>query len=364
MQSLLLLLGFAASELPRARSPSSSRKAESGLQPKPLVTAKRQMVVAANPLAAEAGLAILRKGGSAVDAGIATQMVLNLVEPQSSGIGGGGFILYLGRRRASSSPASTAARPRPPPPRRSCSSMPTASRCRAMQAMASGLSVGVPGALAALKLAHDKYGKLPWAELFEPAIALAREGFAISPRLARLIADADPQSFTPDARAYFFDAQGRPLPAGYKLANPALADTFEAIARDGPDAFYKGDIATRHRRRGAERSAQARQAHGRGPRHLSRHRARAHLRALSRATRFAAWRPPSSGAVAVAQVLGIIEPFDLGPAPLGARAVHLIVEAERLALRRPRRAISPIPISSPFRSRACSIRPISPSAAR
>ncbi len=177
------------------------------------------MVVAAHPLAAEAGLAILRKGGSAVDAGIATQMVLNLVEPQSSGIGGGGFILYwdAGAKQLTSidgrETAPAAATPElfldadgKPLPRDA--------------AMASGLSVGVPGALAALKLAHDKYGKLPWAELFQPAIALAREGFRVSPRLAKLIAEMDPQSFAPEARAYFFDAQGRPWPAGYKLANP------------------------------------------------------------------------------------------------------------------------------------------------
>ena len=149
--------------------------------------------------------------------------------------------------------------------------------------MASGLSVGVPGVLAALKLAHDKYGKLPWAELFQPAIALARDGFPISPRLAKLLAEADPQSFAPEARAYFFDAQGRPWPAGYKLTNPALADTFETIARDGPEAFYEGDIASDIAARGAERSAQAGQAYGRGSRQLPRQGARAGLRALSRA---------------------------------------------------------------------------------
>ena len=202
--------GFAASELaPRALA-FEQPESESGFQPKPLVTAKRHMVVAAHPLAAEAGLAILRKGGSAVDAGIATQMVLNLVEPQSSGIGGGGYILYWdagAKQLASIDGRETAPAAATPELFLDANGKPLPRDA----AMASGLSVGVPGALAALKLAHDKHGKLPWAELFEPAIALAREGFPISPRLAKLIAEIDPQSFAPDARAYFFDAQGRPL---------------------------------------------------------------------------------------------------------------------------------------------------------
>jgi gamma-glutamyltranspeptidase/glutathione hydrolase len=185
--------------------------------------------------------------------------------------------------------------------------------------------------LAALKLAHDKYGKLPWAELFQPAIALARDGFAISPRLAKLIAEADPQSFAPDARSYFFDAQGRPYPAGYKLANPALADTFKAIAHDGGEAFYKGDIA--------KDIAGAVQSDPRKPgkltaQDIAAYRAieREPVCVLYRAHKVCGMGPSSSGGVAVAQVLGIIEPFHLGPAPLGARAAHLIAEAERLAL--------------------------------
>ena len=217
-------------------------ESESGFQPKPLVTAKKHMVVAAHPLAAEAGLAILRKGGSAVDAGIAVQMVLNLVEPQSSGIGGGGYILYWdagSKQLASIDGRETAPAAATPELFLDADGKPLPRDA----AMASGLSIGVPGALAALALAHDKYGKLPWAELFEPAIALARDGFPISPRLAQMLAEADPLSFAPAARAYFFDAQGRPWPVGYKLANPALADTFETIARDGAKAFYQGDIA-------------------------------------------------------------------------------------------------------------------------
>ena len=322
--AFLLLFGGAAPlrayELPEGSS---------GFTPKSLVTAKRHMVVAANPLAAEAGLAMLRKGGSAVDAAIATQMVLNVVEPQSSGIGGGAFILtfdaatktllnFDGRETA---PA--AATPElffdaegKPLPRKA--------------AMESGRSVGVPGVLAALKLAHDQYGKLPWPELFAPALALAREGFAVSPRLAQLLAESDPASFTPEARAYFFDAAGRSWPTGYKLTNPALAATFEAIAKDGPDAFYEDGIA--------RDIAAAVASDPRGPGTLTAEdlaRYRAKLRepvcVLYRAYEVCGAAPPSSGAVTVGQVLALVAPFDLGTEPLAALPVHLIVEAERVA---------------------------------
>jgi gamma-glutamyltranspeptidase/glutathione hydrolase len=302
----------------------------SGIAAKPLLKARKQRVVTAHPLATEAALTILRKGGSANDAGIAAQMVLNLVEPQSSGIGGGAFILtwdasdrrlasYDGRETAPSAAtpelfldATGKALPKP-------------------VAIASGLSIGVPGALAALKLAHVRHGKLPWAELFEPAITLARDGFAVSPRLAKMLSEADAASFTPDARAYFFDADGRPWPSGYKLKNPALAETFATIAREGPEAFYQGKIAGD--------MAAAAQSDPRIPGKLStedlanyRAKEREPVCVLYRKHRVCAPGPPSSGAVAVGQVLELIAPFDLGAAPLTPEAVHLIGEAERLAL--------------------------------
>ena len=287
------------------------------------------VVSAADPRAAAAGREMLRAGGSATDAAIAMMLALNVVEPQSSGIGGGGYILYwdAGSKQLASidgrETAPAAATPKlfldaddKPLPRDA--------------AMASGLSIGVPGALGALALAHDKYGKLPWAELFEPAIVLAREGFPISPRFAQMLAEADPQSFAPAARAYFFDAQGRPWPVGYKLANPALADTLETIARDGAKAFYQGDIA--------KDIASTVQNDPRKPGKLAAediasYRAieREPICAPYRAHRVCGMGPSSSGGVTVAQVLGIVEPFNLGPAPLGARATHVIAEAERLA---------------------------------
>ena len=302
---------------------------ESGLTPKPLVKAKKHMVVAAHPLAAEAGLAMLRQGGSAIDAGIAAQMVLNLVEPQSSGIGGGAFMLYWDA--AARTLASYDGRETAPAAATSALFLDADGKPLSREAaIASGRSVGVPGVLAALKLMHDKYGKLPWAALFQPAIELARDGFPVSPRLAKALADMGPDSFTPDARAYFFDAQARPWPAGYKLKNPALAETFAIIARDGTKPFYQGAIAAD--------IAKAVQNDPRKPGKLTvedlanyRAKEREPVCALYRDHRVCGAGPPSSGAVAVGQTLGILAPFDLGATPFSLSAAHALAEAERLA---------------------------------
>ena len=323
--TLALFLAFGAPPLRAFEQPEGG----SGFAPKPLVKAKHHMVVAAQPLAAEAGLAMLRKGGSAVDAGIATQMVLNLVEPQSSGIGGGAFILYWDKQKnelAGFDGRETAPSAATPELFLDEDGKPLARDA----AMASGLSVGAPGVLAALKLAHDKYGKLPWAELFQPAIDLARGGFPVSPRLAKQLAGADPNSFAPEARAYFFDAEGKPWPAGHHLTNEALADTLATIAREGPDAFYKGDIA-----RDIAHAVQSdpRKQGKLAAEDLASYRAkeREAVCAAYRAYRVCGAALPSSGGITVSQVLGLIEPYDLGPVPLGATGVHIVAEAERLA---------------------------------
>ncbi len=301
----------------------------SGFAQKPLVKAKKHMIVAAHPLATQAGLDMLRKGGAAIDAGIAAQMVLTLVEPQSSGIGGGAFVLYWdaaqetltnydGRETAPAGATpelflDAAGNPLPRP-----------------VAMHSGLSVGVPGVLAVLKLVHDEYGKLPWAELFQPAIKLARAGFPVSARLSKMLGDADINTFDAVARAYFFDKNGKPHSAGTVLKNEELAQTLETLANEGIEAFYEGPIAS-----DIVKTVQSDQ---RGASTLSEKdfadyqpKKRPAVCVPYRSVSVCGMGPPSSGAVAVGQTLRMIEPFDLGTSPIDASAMHAIVEAQRLA---------------------------------
>lgn len=289
------------------------------------------MVVAAHPLAAEIGRDVLRRGGSAVDAAIAVQLVLNLVEPQSSGLGGGAFLVHFSAGDGAIATfdgretAPLAAKPdrfmrdgRPMP-------FPAAVR--------SGLSVGVPGTLAMLELAHQRFGRLPWASLFEPAIRLASEGFPISRRLAVLLSERAAGSFAPNARRYFFDAAGAPWPPGHMQVNAEFADTLKEIAAGGAQAFYKGIIAK------AIVAAVSGAAGGPGDMTLAdlaayRARERPPVCVPYRAYRVCGMGPPSSGGLAVAQALKLLEAFDLGRGPdarMGAHALHLIGEAGKLA---------------------------------
>lgn len=206
---------------------------------------REAMVAAANPHAVEAAIEILREGGSAVDAAIAAEMVLGLVEPQSSGIGGGGFMLYYDARTERIG----AYDGREHAPAGATPTMFLDARGRPMDfldAVASGRSIGTPLLVPMLKLAHEDHGRLPWARLFEPAIRLAEEGFEISPRMARLIAIAGERGRLRadfQTRAYFFDRDGAPWPAGHVLRNPAYAATLRAIAAQGPSALTQGPIA-------------------------------------------------------------------------------------------------------------------------
>jgi len=306
--------------------------------------ASRHMAAAANPLAAAAGREMLRQGGSAIDAAIAMQAVLTLVEPQSSGIGGGALIVlwdgknvrtYDGRETAPAGATEKLFLQADGQP------MPFS------QAQIGGRSVGTPGVLRALELAHQKHGRLPWAKLFEPAIQLAEQGFAISPRLHQLIASDSSMQRSPDMMAYFLNADGSPKAVGTLLKNPALAAALKRIAKEGPDALYKGPIA--------EEIVAKVQGH-KNPGSLSLNDLQGY-QAKERAplcTDYKRWQvcgmpPPSSGGIAVAQILGTLQalesrdprlalapltplktnkPAGIEPAP---EAVHLISEAERLA---------------------------------
>ena len=300
-----------------------------GLEPKTLATARRHMIAAANPHAAEAGRAILRAGGSAVDAAIAAQLVLAIVEPQSSGLGGGGFLLnwdartkrinaYDGRETA-------------PDKIKADVFMASDGRPRGFwEAMTSGESVGVPGLVSMLAMAHARHGKLPWRDLFQPAIKLAAEGFSVSVRLNGLLGQRDADRFAPSARAYFFDAAGTPRAVGEKLVNPELAGVLRAIADKGPGALHQGAIAERI-------IAAVANAPGRpgtlSAADLAGYAAKERPAVCTSYRRYwiCGMPPPSSGGLATAMTLSLIEPFDLGRAPLNPSALHVIAQAQRLA---------------------------------
>ena len=293
-------------------------------------TSARHMIAAANPYAAQAGLDMLARGGSAVDAAIAAQMVLNLVEPQSSGIGGGGFMLTYDARDGSvdafdgRETAPAAATP-------SLFLDAGGAPLDFFEAVIGGRAVGVPGLLAMLEAAHERHGKLPWAILFEPAIVLAEQGFSLSPRLHQLIGEARDVGRYATARSYFFTPSGLPKPVGARLANPDFAATLRAIAAGGSAAFYQGAIA-------ADMVAAVRGATD-NPGLMT----LADLAGYDAKLRepvcrsYRRWRvcgmgPPSSGGVTLLQILGLLESFDLAAlAPDSVEAVHLISEASRLA---------------------------------
>ena len=202
------------------------------------------MVAAANPHAVDAGLEILREGGTATDAAIATIAVLGLVEPQSAGVGGGGLLMHYDG--ASHAIVFYDGRERAPAGATADMFMANGQAMPFDQAQASGRAIGTPSLYAMLKMTHDEHGRLPWARLFQPAIALAENGFEISPRMARMVAASGARAHLkedPNARAYFFDANGNPWPVGHLLRNPEYAATLRAIAARGPDALTRGQIA-------------------------------------------------------------------------------------------------------------------------
>ncbi len=323
--SLLLILTGCSTGQIIDRTPEGA----SGLAPQQLVRSNSYMVAAANPYATKAGQKILQRGGSAIDAAIAINMVLTLVEPQSSGLGGGSFILYWdksaaalhtydGRETAPENVAPElffeAGNPLP-----------------FQQAVAGGRAVGVPGLLRNLELVHKKHGRLPWADLFTEAIRLAEDGFIVSPRLSKLLSGNSSTKLLRNSQAHdYFYPNGKSLSAGQLLKNRALAKTFRLIATQGSGAFYSGEIAS-------DMVQAVRQDANPGQltlEDLKKYRAieRDPVCSLFFEYRVCGMGPPTSGGISLLQMLSLLEyaGIDLQK-PASLQAIHLFAQAGRLA---------------------------------
>ncbi|MYN47351.1 gamma-glutamyltransferase [Pseudoduganella sp. FT93W] len=330
--SLPLLLALPVPAHAQRSSNEAAPEIATGYAAKAGKSAQKFMVAAANPLATEAGYQMLKQGGAAIDAAIATQLVLTLVEPQSSGIGGGAFLLYGdGKRVQSYDGRETAPAAADEHLFQDADGKPVSRETGVI----GGRSVGAPGVLRMLEMAHKEHGRLPWKTLFAPAIKLAEDGFKVSPRLNGLLSWDRYLARDPVARAYFFDEQDKPRPVGYLLKNPELARTLREIAEGGADAFYQGRIASDIAAKVA--------GHPTNPGKLTVADI-AGYRALERqplCTDYKEWTvcgapPPSSGGVAIAQMLGVLEIKDIAPhkpvdGQLTAQGIHLFSEAGRLA---------------------------------
>jgi len=287
-------------------------------------------VSAADPRAQDAGMAMLRQGGNATDAAIATMLALTVVEPQSSGIGGGGFYV-----RGTSDGAIATFDGRETAPAGAYPEWflrPDGSLPPFDESQESGLSVGVPGNIALAWQAHLRFGKLPWAALFQPAIGLARDGFVVNQRLHNALSASDSLgSASAAGRAWLYRPDGRPQPVGARVLNPTLADTFAAIAARGPQAFYTGA-------RAQELASTVAAATPR-PKPMTvadiaayTSKERPPVCGDYRGYRVCGMGPPSSGGIAVIGILEMLERFDLKS--LGAQnpvTWHLFLEAQRLA---------------------------------
>jgi len=297
--------------------------------PPPDAQADISAVSAADVRAAEAGAQMLRLGGSATDAAIATMLALTVVEPQSSGIGGGGFLLM---GDAAGKVETIDGRETAPAAATPQWFYVKGQLLDHREAVPGGRSVGVPGNLRLAAMAHLRHGKLPWRVLFGPAIKLAGDGFAITPRLANALAlFKETAALDPAGLALFFRPDSTPLPIGTVVRNPALAATFAKVAARGADSFYTGDNA-------AAMAAKV----GTSPRNpapmttgdIAAYKAKPRDALCGR---YRVWRvctmgPPSGGGLVVLQTLGMLERFDLGTLGAGSpTAWHLIAEAERLA---------------------------------
>jgi gamma-glutamyltranspeptidase / glutathione hydrolase len=321
-------------------------EAASGYTEKPGWATKKFAVAAANPLATDAGYQILKAGGSAVDAAVAVQMVLGLVEPQSSGIGGGAFLLHQDGKQNGKMEAFDGRETAPAAATESLFMGKDGKPMAFTEAQVGGRSVGVPGTVRMLEMAHKQHGKLPWATLFQPAIALAESGFKVSPRLNTLLSGEKNLKNDPVAAAYFYDAAGAAWPVGHVLKNPAYAAVLRQIAAKGAKALHEGDIAQSIVNK------------------VRNHPTNAGVLSLQDLSNYAPKKreplcfdydvkpeiyqicgmpPPSSGAIAIGQILGILNntvaphlPLDSAKVPtaeefLNPEWLHLYLEASRLA---------------------------------
>ena len=333
---LALLLAACSAPVAAPLAPALQPELPSGYSSKPGWSTHHYAVAAANPLATQSGLQILQAGGSAVDAAVAVQMVLALVEPQSSGLGGGAFLLHFDGQQVQAFDGRETAPAGATP---TLFLRPDGSPMAFKQAVVGGRAVGVPGAIAMLALAQGQHGRLPWAQLFAPAIALARDGFAVSPRMAALLAAEPDLPQDPVARTYFYDRQGHPWPAGHWLRNPELAEVLQGIAKQGPDALLRGPVA--------QAIASKVRQHPSNPGSLSTNDL-ANYRAVERPAlcfayqaaqrhlRICGMPPPSSGALAIGQILGMLQHTAAAGLALQnglppAHWLHLYTEASRLA---------------------------------
>ncbi|KFB66404.1 gamma-glutamyltransferase [Candidatus Accumulibacter vicinus] len=335
---LTLVVGCSHSPSLTATVTAESRQPEgaTGLSAQPGWHGQKFAIATANPLASAAGLAMLKDGGTAIDAAVTAQMVLTLVEPQSSGIGGGAFLLHHdGRQTVAFDGRETA-------PAAASENLFVKADGKAMtfqEAIVGGRAVGVPGTLRMLEMAHAEYGRLPWSTLFEPAIRLAENGFPVSQRLHALL-KADPHlRKDPQAAAYFYDPDGQPVTVGSRLRNPELAGVLRRIASEGSRALHEGEIAQAIVDKVQQYPANpgqltladlaAYQPQRRQPLCSSYAPKRVEP---PRTYLICGFPPPGSGAIAIAQILGIINHTEAAFLPFATPLwIHYYSEAARLA---------------------------------
>ena len=334
-----LLAGCASSSHFRYTPPPAAPitpEGGSGWTDKPGWATEKFAVAAANPLATDAGYQVLKAGGNAIDAAVAVQMVLSLVEPQSSGIGGGAFLLHSsGRELVAWDGRETA-------PAAATEKLFIGADGKPMpfyDGVVGGRSVGVPGTVRMLEQAHRAHGRLPWAQLIQPAIQLAEQGFQVSPRLATMLANEKHLIKDPVAAKYFYDAAGKPWPVGHVLKNRELAEVLKGIAARGSAALLQGPVAqaivdkvTRHANPGKLTLADLANYQPKRRAPLCHD-----LAAAGKTVEVCGFPPPSSGAIAIGQILGILAQTPgaaMKPDAAGlptADWLHYYTEAARLA---------------------------------